>query len=382
MEADTSLQDPNAQTPADVSQVAGTTTASVSTAEDSGNPAANPTSTPPSVTPAADGTGAGTGESVVEEDYETRLQKWKEARQAPPSAPATPPVETPPPAAQTPPEAEKPRLPAIKVRPQSRETFDALDEFKRYQEGGGKLDLKSWAVSTAPAPPPQAQTPAPTQVEPVQVTHEPETPVQPLTSVQIQARLDELAAEAKEASQAWAMDRLGEITAESAKLAAEMARALHREEREQEAATVAQEQQMSAFDAEVNGYTAQLLEDYGQDVQDGNSALSRKAAEILHNMEVAGRPEASLPVGTLIIYQQAAAELGIPRRVAGAPPRPAQTPQTHTLSPVPVTAPSSIIAGGDGRTQTATRSALPKVTSANVEELTRQYLERAGYVPH
>jgi hypothetical protein len=365
----------------DISHVVeGNTSAPVNTAGDSGSPTdttAPPNPTP--VTPVAGEDAGVTGEPGF--DYFAEKAKLLEQQQAnpPPSAPAPAPQEQQ--VIETPPAPPEERLPAIKIRPADESSLQALSAFKEYQINGGNLNLIEWAAAqSAPAPgtPPAAPTSAPApateeHVEPVPLN---EAPPEVLTPAQIRQEITRVGQELTEATRAFELDTMAQLQQRQTELMLALPEAMQREMQQQSAQQIQQQEAQTAFEREVAEYSQQAHQLYGDAVFDPNSALTQKAGEILGQMELKGDPIAFNPAASLIVYTAAAKALGIAPGVGVyTPPAP---PVTQPVSPVPPVAPSSIIAGGDGRTQTASRAAMPAVTPQNYHEHKAAYLKTRG----
>jgi hypothetical protein len=358
------------QTSEELSQVAGTTSAPVSTAGDSGSSTDTTVvhENPSPVTPVAGEDAGVTGEPGL--DYfaeKAKLIKQQANTPTQPEAPQEQVVEQviEQPTAPAPVE----RLPAIKIRPADESSLQALSAFKEYQHNGGSMGLIEWAAQQAPPAAPAAPTPTPTPETAVQPeVHE--APVEALTPAQIRQEIERVGQELLEATAGFDLAAMGELQQKQTRLMLELPDAMQREIQQQSVQQTQQQAAQTAFERGVQEYSAQAHSLFGDAVFDPNSPLTQKAGQILAQMELEGDPVAYNPAASLVIYTKAAQALGI-QPGGYAPP----TIVTQPASPVPHAAPSSIIAGGDGRTNSASRSAMPAVTPSNYHEHKAAFLK-------
>lgn len=371
---------PPAHSAEDISLQNGTTSAPVQMAGDSGNPAALTSVPNPSPDTSAAGKGSGgTGETIF--DYEASKAALLADMDKPappvtvvPETPATPaaPVVPAAPGPETV-EGESSRHPAIKIRPTDEGSMQALLAYKEYQKSGGTNSLIDWAAAQR-----QPELPLGPVVPAVEVVVETGTPLTPgdkpvesLTPAEIRARIEQIGADLQVATEGFELGEMGRLQNLQTKLMLALPEAMQREMQQQSAQQTQQQELLSAFEVEVNKFASQAASLFGQDVYEPDSPLTKRANEVLAQMELAGDPVAFTPSATLVIYAQAAADLGIQPGSAQAPPV-----VNQTVSPVPPVAPFSILAGGDGRTHTASRSAMPEVTPENYEAHKAALLKR------
>jgi hypothetical protein len=269
-------------------------------------------------------------------------------------------------------EQEATRHPAIRIRPTDEGSRDALFAFKEYQNSGGKASLIDWAAAQRqPELHLEPVVPAVELVQPGIDTGAPLTPVESLTPAEIRTQIEKIGVDLQAATEGFELAEMGRLQNEQTKLMLALPDAMQREMQQQAVQQVQQQEAQSAFEQEVNQYAAQAASLFGNAVYEPDSALTKRAGELLAEMELAGDPVAYTPSATLVIYAKAAAEMGIQPGSA-----PASQVVTRTVSPVPPVAPLSIIAGGDGRTQSASRSAMPAVTPETYEEHKAALLKR------
>ena len=339
----------------DPSQLPSTTTAPVHTG-DSGFPAANTpsTTTPPTVIAPVAGSADTGGAGEEDFDYEAAKSAYLNRSSEDPGEPEAP-IEPPPAVA---------KLPAIRVRPYDPETANELSAFKAYKDSGGDLSLSGWARSVAFA-----------ANEDQEAIGDDTSAAAPQTVAGIRSRMEAINLELVEAGESFALDRIAALQAESNRLALGIVDAMRAEEGQAIAQHEARSAAQIAFEAEVDGYAADAASLYGDAVFDGASALSVRASEILTEMQAAGDPTVNLPVATMVIYTRAARELGVaPASTHNQPARSV----FQTSSPVPPVAPPSILAGGDTRSSTATRSAIADVNHDNYDQVKAEYMKRIG----
>jgi hypothetical protein len=328
-----------------------------------GNPDATVTPSPsPVSTPAASEDSGGTGEPGL--DYHAAKAQYLQSRQNPAPAPAPVTEVTPPP--QEPPAGDK--LPAIKIRVTDPESLGSLHAFKEYRANGGTANLIEWAASQV--------TPAPTTQEPgttatsVAAPEVQEAPV-PMSSVALRSELTQVGKDLAQAMRDFDLEAMGRLQERQNELMLQLPEAMQNEAVAQVEAFQQQQNAVTEFDQKVAEYSDNARRLFGDAVIDPNSPLTQRASEILKAYELDGNPLANTPEAVLVIYTQAAADLGIQ------PAATAPTVLPRPVSPVPPVAPPSIIAGGDGRTQNpANRAALEPVTPDNYELHKQRLLQR------